>query len=169
VILLDTGRGFNPRVATLLSAAPACGSTATAGALWNITDLTGGLSIGQTATGTGTTGASVNLIECNGTNWIVATGTTGGIPYPGAGVPLSTGSAWGTSYAVGTAANDLVQLNGSGALPAVSGANLTSLPGVTSINGVSGALSGINHTSTLPCTGTQVFTNGLLTSVTGSC
>jgi hypothetical protein len=30
--------------------------------------------------------------------------------------------------AVGTAANNLVQLNGSGALPAVSGANLTNLP-----------------------------------------
>jgi hypothetical protein len=51
-----------------------------------------------------------------------------GLSYPGAGVPLSTGSAWGTSYAVGTSANNLVQLNGSGQLPAVSGANLTNLP-----------------------------------------
>ncbi len=50
------------------------------------------------------------------------------ITYPGAGVPLSTGSAWGASYAVGTAANDLVQLDSSGQLPAVSGANLTNLP-----------------------------------------
>ncbi|MGA8573968.1 MAG: hypothetical protein WBQ36_11660 [Desulfobaccales bacterium] len=48
--------------------------------------------------------------------------------FPGAGVPLSTGSAWGTSYTVGTGANDLVQLNGSGQLPAVSGALLTNLP-----------------------------------------
>ena len=39
--------------------------------------------------------------------------------YPGAGVPLSTGSAWGTSYTVGTAANNLVQLNGLAQLPAI--------------------------------------------------
>lgn len=36
-----------------------------------------------------------------------------------------TDASWG--YAVGTSANNLVQLNGSGALPAVSGENLTSL------------------------------------------
>lgn len=48
--------------------------------------------------------------------------------YPGAGVPNSTGSAWDTSYAVGTSANNLVQLNGSGELPAVSAANLTNFP-----------------------------------------
>ena len=47
--------------------------------------------------------------------------------YPAAGVANSTGTAWGTSYTVGTGDNDLVQLNGSGALPAISGANLTSL------------------------------------------
>ena len=48
--------------------------------------------------------------------------------FPGAGVPLSTGSAWGTSYTVGTGPNDLVQLNSGGQLPAVSGALLTNLP-----------------------------------------
>ena len=48
----------------------------------------------------------------------------GGITYPGAGVPNCTGSAWGTSYTVGTAANNLVQLNGSAQLPGVSGALL---------------------------------------------
>ncbi|MGA7577865.1 MAG: hypothetical protein WBW52_06875 [Desulfobaccales bacterium] len=51
-----------------------------------------------------------------------------GLSYPGAGVPLSTGSAWGTSYTVGTGPNDLVQLNSGGQLPAVSGALLTNLP-----------------------------------------
>lgn len=54
--------------------------------------------------------------------------------YPGAGVPNSTGSGWGTSYAVGASANDLVQLNSSGQLPAVSGANLTNLPGYSGIS-----------------------------------
>lgn len=48
--------------------------------------------------------------------------------YPGAGVPNSTGSAWGTSYTVGTSANNLVQLNGSAQLPAVSAALLTNFP-----------------------------------------
>jgi hypothetical protein len=40
-----------------------------------------------------------------------------GMVYPPAGVPLSTGTAWGTSYAVGTGANDLVQLTSGGLLP----------------------------------------------------
>ena len=48
--------------------------------------------------------------------------------YPGAGVPNSTGSAWGSSYTVGTGANNLVQLNASGQLPAVSAALLTNFP-----------------------------------------
>ncbi|MDX9833017.1 MAG: hypothetical protein RBU35_22295, partial [Anaerolineae bacterium] len=48
--------------------------------------------------------------------------------YPGTGVPNSTGSAWGASYTVGTAANNLVQLNASAQLPAVSGALLTNIP-----------------------------------------
>jgi hypothetical protein len=52
----------------------------------------------------------------------------GGMVYPGAGVPLSTGTAWGTSYTVGTGASNLVQLNGSSQLPAVSAALLTSFP-----------------------------------------
>lgn len=46
------------------------------------------------------------------------TGLSGGsMVYPGAGVPNSTGSAWGTSYTVGTAANNLIKLNSSGQLP----------------------------------------------------
>ena len=65
--------------------------------------------------------------------------------YPGAGVPLSTGSAWGTSYTVGTAANNLVQLNASAQLPAVSGALLTNLPvqfsGTENTSGTAGGLS----------------------------
>jgi hypothetical protein len=51
---------------------------------------------------------------------------------PAAGVPLSTGTGYTTSLTVGTAANNLVQLNSSGQLPAVSGANLTNLPATTS-------------------------------------
>ncbi len=54
--------------------------------------------------------------------------TTSALTYPGAGVPLSTGSTWGTSYTVGTGAYDLVQLGSAAQLPALNGANLTSLP-----------------------------------------
>jgi hypothetical protein len=52
---------------------------------------------------------------------------SGAVGYPGAGVANSTGSAWGTSYTVGTGTNNLVQLNSSSQLPAVSGALLTNL------------------------------------------
>jgi hypothetical protein len=59
---------------------------------------------------------------------IEALAAGGGMVYPGAGVAKSTGSAWDTSYTVGTGASNLVQLNGSSQLPAVSGALLTNLP-----------------------------------------
>lgn len=62
---------------------------------------------------------------CMSSGWRM---TSGGIVYPPFGVPLSTGSAWGTSYQVGMAANDLVQLGGSAQLPAVDGSLLTGLP-----------------------------------------
>ncbi len=48
--------------------------------------------------------------------------------YPGAGVANSNGTSWLTSYQVGAAANNLVQLNASGQLPAVSAALLTNFP-----------------------------------------
>jgi hypothetical protein len=51
---------------------------------------------------------------------------SGSATYPSAaGVANWGGSAWGTSYTVGTAADNLVQLNASAQLPAVSGAQLT--------------------------------------------
>lgn len=54
---------------------------------------------------------------------------SGSATYPSAaGVANWNGSAWGTSYTVGTAADNLVQLNASAQLPAVSGALLTDVP-----------------------------------------
>jgi hypothetical protein len=90
----------------------------------------------------GMTGSSTNAASATGTpsdgcaEWLSgdltstgsACGSGGSMVYPGAGVPNSTGSAWGTSYTVGTGASNLVQLNGSSQLPAVSGALLTNLP-----------------------------------------
>jgi hypothetical protein len=62
--------------------------------------------------------------------------------YPGAGIPTSTGSAWGTSYTVGTGAGNLVQLNGSSQLPAVSAALLTNWP--TFNQSTTGTAAGVN-------------------------
>ena len=74
---------------------------------------------------------SMNFTNCtaSGTapNFNIACSGSGGMVYPGAGVPNSTGTAWGTSYQVGTAASNLVQLDGSGNLPGVGGAALTGL------------------------------------------
>lgn len=64
---------------------------------------------------------------CTATNTWTALGSSSMV-YPGAGVAVSTGSAWGSSLTVGTGANNLVQLNGSSQLPAVSAALLTNFP-----------------------------------------
>ena len=82
-----------------------------------------------------------------------------GLSYPGAGVPLSTGSGWGASYAVGTAANDLVQLNSSAQLPAVDGSQLTNLPAASIPAGVIVPFAGSTAPSGwLLCYGQQVST-----------
>jgi microcystin-dependent protein len=83
-----------------------------------------------------------------------------GLSYPGAGVPNSTGASWSTSYAVGTAANDLVQLNGSAQLPAVDGSQLTNLPAASIPAGVIVPFAGSTAPSGwLLCYGQQVSTS----------
>lgn len=95
----------------------------------NIGSRSGNTTEMATVSGTKTTGKQL-AFDANGN--VVASasdiGAGGSMVYPGAGVPNSTGSAWDTSYAVGTAANNLVQLNGSAQLPAVSAALLTNFP-----------------------------------------
>lgn len=81
--------------------------------------------IGPSGSGVTIANGSAAYVFCDGTNYL----SSGGIVYPASGVPNSTGGGWGTSYQVGTSANNLVQLNSSAALPAVSGANLTNLNG----------------------------------------
>ena len=76
----------------------------------------------------------------------------GGITYCPAGVCNSTGSAWGTSYAVGTGANDLVQLNGSAQLPAVSAALLTNFPNVPTATQLNSACPANQYTNGQTCT-----------------
>lgn len=77
-------------------------------------------------------------------SWI-ANGSGGSMTWPSsAGVAVYGGSsAWGTSLTVGTSANNLVQLNGSGQLPAVSAALLTNFPTLNqNTTGTAGGLSG---------------------------
>lgn len=77
--------------------------------------------------------------------------------YPGAGVANSTGSAWGASYTVGVGNNNLVQLNGSSQLPAVSATLLTNLPITLTTTGSSGASTYTAGTNTLNI---PQYTNG---------
>ena len=127
-------------------------------------DTLGGVKIGsRLSISDGVLSADVQSTDISGkenslgnpsTNGYVLSSTTGGtrswvangsgsMVYPGAGVPNSTGSAWGTSYAVGTSANNLVQLNASAQLPAVSAALLTNFPTLNqNTTGTSAGLSG---------------------------
>lgn len=77
-----------------------------------------GVSVDDTRTGE-------QLYTWNGSSYAVQAGS---MVYPSAGVANSTGSAWGASYSVGTAANNLVKLDASAKLPAVDGSQLTNLP-----------------------------------------
>ncbi|MGD0216317.1 MAG: hypothetical protein ABSC45_02245 [Desulfobaccales bacterium] len=65
---------------------------------------------------------------------------------PGSGVPLATGYTWNNAYEVGTAANNLVQLDGSGRLPAVNGSQLTDWP--TFNQNTTGTAAGISGSQT---------------------
>ena len=113
------------------------GRTANAAAIYDLTAaaITRAIKSGASDPATCTSGkdlfintSSTPVIKlCTATNTWTALGSSSMI-YPGAGVANSTGSAWGSSLTVGTSPNNLVQLNGSGQLPAVSGALLTNLP-----------------------------------------
>jgi microcystin-dependent protein len=109
-----------------------------------------------------------NLVQLNSSGQLPAVSgalltnlpSGGGMTYPAAGVPLSTGSAWGTSYAVGTAANNLIQLNSSAQLPAVDGSQLTNLPPSSVPAGVIVPFAGSSApTGWLLCYGQQVSTS----------
>lgn len=192
----DTLLGFNPWVPTEFSALASC-SSLNYGALVNINDLTGALTIGATATGTGTATAVSNLLACNGSNWIVATGSSPGAlgitALTGDGTATGPGSVAFTLAAVGSAGSCGSTTTSCGLTFDAKGretarssntiASVTVSPGtgmsgggavapggtITLTNAAPFPATGITHTSTLPCAGTQVFTNGLLTSVTGTC
>jgi len=99
-----------------------------------------------------------------------AGGASGGssMTYPGAGVPNSTGSAWGTSYAVGASANDLVQLNASGQLPAVSAALLTNFPTLNQSTTGNAATATALASTPAQCSGGQ-YSTGVAASGNANC
>jgi hypothetical protein len=123
---------------------------------------------------TATTPSGLAVPSCSGaTNaliWTSGTGfgcntISGGMVYPSAGVANSTGSAWGASYAVGTAANNLVQLNGSAQLPVVSAALLTNFP--TFNQNTTGSAASFTGSLSGDVTGTQGATAISPATVTG--
>jgi hypothetical protein len=163
VALVDGGQGGgSPSIASAISNTPAGTITATnVQTALNQLDtlklpLAGGTMSGaitfdsgqtwptfnQNTTGTaaGLTAQYIDWSSGSGGNSIANKPTLGAMAsggYPGAGVPNSTGSAWGTSYTVGTSANNLVQLDGSAKLPAVDGSQLTNVSAGNAILGSS--------------------------------
>lgn len=91
--------------------------------------LTGGSDIELDATNKFIILAYDNILA----KWLVAGGSGASMNYPAAGVPVSTGSAWDTSRAIGTAANNIVALDSNAKLPAVNGSQITGVE-VTSPN-----------------------------------
>lgn len=109
---------FKRSISLLLVLALACMPTSTIGFGGNA----GGVGMPR-----GCSDSQIPVYSASTGKWSCGDPGAASMVYPGSGVPNSTGSAWGTSYTVGTTADDLVQLNGSAALPAVSGENLTDL------------------------------------------
>lgn len=140
------------------SSGTACLQIDTAGAIGNSGFACGSSGVTQILAGT-----NITLSPAGGTG-AVTINASGGMVYPGAGVANSTGTAWGTSYTVGTAANNLVQLNGTAQLPAVSGALLTNLPFMSlTTNGTSGAATltgGVLNIPQYAGSGTSTITAG---------
>ena len=96
-----------------------------------------------------------NLVQLNGSGQLPAVSGAlltnlpiGSMVYPAVGIANSTGTAWGTSYTVGTGANNLVELNGSSQLPAVDGSLLTNVPSPSNMmttNTDQNPINGIKH------------------------
>lgn len=123
-VVVGAGSGNGVSITTVAGLASVTGMTK--GTIAVVTD---GNSATDCATGTGST---VVACQYSGSVWsaVSASGTQTWPSSPG--VMVCTGTpctAFGTSITVGTGNNNLVQLNGSAQLPAVSAALLTNIPG----------------------------------------
>lgn len=113
---------------------------------------------GTLATNAQFAGSSAGLVPTSvggTTNYLRADGTWaapgGGMVYPGAGIANSTGTAWGTSYTVGTGANNIPQLDGAGKLQA----SILPAPGASTLGGVKSGAAGSHQF----CTGVDTSGN----------
>lgn len=141
-----TSGGALSYVVLSTTAAPECRAQSTVPA-------PGTCSVGYLASASTSTGATAN-VQVN-----PSCGGSGGIGYPASGVAVSNGSAWLTPYQVGTGANNLVQLNGSSQLPAVSAANLTNFPSFSTMFGVPNIAVGSLATTSLAINGATAVTS----------
>jgi hypothetical protein len=107
----------------------------------------------------------------DGTQWRLKTSaSSGSMTWPSsAGVTVYGGSnAWGSSLPVGTSANNLVQLNGSGQLPAVSAALLTSFPTLNQSTSGNAATATALASTPAQCTSGQ-YATGVTAAGTANC
>jgi hypothetical protein len=130
-----TSLGIGLFTATNAATARASISAAASGANSDITSLSGlttPLSVPQGGTGVATVPTNGQVLIGNGTNYSLSTLTagtgvsitngsgsitiasTGVTVYPGAGIPVSTGSAWGTSYGTTGTGTDVVLVDSPG-------------------------------------------------------
>lgn len=135
VNLGGTSLGIGLFTATNPSVARASIGAAASGANSDITSLSGlttPLSVPQGGTGVATVPTNGQVLIGNGTNYSLSTLTagagvsitngsgsitiasTGVTVYPGAGIPVSTGSAWGTSYGTTGTGTDVVLVDSPG-------------------------------------------------------
>jgi len=108
----------------------------------------------------------------DGTQWRLKSSSASGgsMTWPNsAGVAVYGGSnSWGSSLPVGTSANDLVQLNGSGQLPAVSAALLTNFPTLNQSTSGNAATATALASAPGQCTSGQ-YATGVTASGTANC
>lgn len=131
IIAIETTLGINPQgaYATVSAALTTQGTLITAAQTTaNAAVITANTAVTAASAAQSTANTAVTLANT------AQTTANARATYPGSGVPNSTGSAWSTSYTVGTAANNLLQLNATPKIPAVDGSLLTNVVAAVNAN-----------------------------------